>query len=110
MAPAVEKTGLPIGLNKGHKTTLRELPERPSRRKGASSQRTKFVRDIVREVVGLAPYEKRIMELLRNSQDKRARKLAKRRLGTLQRAKAKIEDITNVISEVRFLPRASAVF
>ena len=31
--------------------------------------------------MGLAPYERRIIELLRNSKDKRARKLAKKRLG-----------------------------
>jgi large subunit ribosomal protein L36e len=40
---------------------------KPSHRKGVSSQRTKFVRSIVREVVGFAPYERRVMELLRNS-------------------------------------------
>lgn len=31
----------------------------------------------------LAPYERRIIELLRNSKDKRARKLAKKKVGTL---------------------------
>jgi hypothetical protein len=34
----------------------------------------------VREVAGLAPYERRVIELLRNSKDKRARKLAKKRV------------------------------
>ena len=48
--------------------------------KGHLSKRTAFVRDIVKEVSGLAPYERRIIELLRNSKDKRARKLAKRRV------------------------------
>ncbi len=38
------------------------------------------MRDVVKEVAGLAPYERRIIELLRNSKDKRARKLAKRRV------------------------------
>ena len=32
-----------------------------------SSAKTKFVRSIVREVVGFSPYERRVMELLRNS-------------------------------------------
>ena len=49
----------------------------------------------------LAPYERRIIELLRNSKDKRARKLAKKRLGTFGRAKAKVEDLTRVIAESR---------
>jgi len=41
------------------------------------------------------------MELLKNSKDKRARKLAKRRLGTLRRAKKKLEELNNVIVESR---------
>ena len=40
---------------------------KPSHRKGIQSARTKFVRSVVREVVGFSPYERRVMELLRNS-------------------------------------------
>jgi len=61
-------------------TTPRETPLRASRKKGVQSKHTKFVREIVREVAGFAPYEKRVMELLKNSKDKRARKLAKKRV------------------------------
>jgi hypothetical protein len=69
------------------------------------SKKTAFVREIVKEVSGyvtsaegrlmeamanlwnrLAPYERRVIELLRNSKDKRARKLAKKRV----RLKAKV--------------------
>ena len=49
----------------------------------------------------LAPYERRVIELLRNSKDKRARKLAKKRLGTFGRAKAKVECLQNIIAESR---------
>lgn len=62
------------------KVTPRQPAPRVSRMKGHLSKRTAFVRDVVREVSGLAPYERRIIELLRNSKDKRARKLAKRRV------------------------------
>jgi len=46
----------------------------------ALGKRTKFVRDIVREVAGLAPYEKRICELLKVGKDKRALKVAKKKV------------------------------
>ncbi|CAJ0747742.1 14843_t:CDS:2 [Entrophospora sp. SA101] len=81
------KSGLFIGLNKGHKVTPREYRPKPSRRKGKISNKTKFVKDLIREVVGYAPYEKRVMELLKNSKDKRARK--------------KVEELSNIIAESR---------
>jgi Ribosomal protein L36e len=46
-----------------------------------ASKRVKFVRDIVREVAGLAPYERRITELLKVGKDKRALKVAKKKVG-----------------------------
>ncbi|EAQ90651.1 ribosomal protein L36e [Chaetomium tenue] len=95
------RTGLATGLNKGHKTTARVSKPRVSRTKGHLSKRTSFVRELVKEVAGLAPYERRIIELLRNSKDKRARKLAKKKLGTFGRAKAKVEDMNRVIAESR---------
>lgn len=71
----------------------------------------------------LAPYERRVIELLRNSKDKRARKLAKKRvryhpdlhflparpsqltlipqLGTFGRAKKKVDELQRVIAEAR---------
>ncbi|KNE61001.1 hypothetical protein AMAG_06762 [Allomyces macrogynus ATCC 38327] len=90
-----------VGLNKGYPTTKRALKEKQVSRKGVQSKRTKFVRSLVREVSGFAPYEKRVMELLKNSKDKRARKLAKKRLGTLSRAKSKVEELSTIISESR---------
>ncbi|KAL4873207.1 hypothetical protein BDV12DRAFT_209129 [Aspergillus spectabilis] len=99
---AQERSGIAVGLNKGHKTTPLNTPKtRISRSKGKASRRTAFVRDIAREVVGLAPYERRVIELLRNAQDKRARKLAKKRLGTFTRGKRKVEDMQRVIAEAR---------
>ncbi|KAL9031841.1 MAG: hypothetical protein Q9196_000155 [Gyalolechia fulgens] len=100
-----ERSGIAVGLNKGHKTTPREFKPRISRTKGHLSKRTAFVREIVKEVSGLAPYERRVIELLRNSKDKRARKLAKKRgdvqLGTFGRAKRKVDELQGVIAESR---------
>jgi len=77
---ATQKSGIAVGLNKGHQVTPITPKPRISRRKGLLSKRTAFVREIVKEVAGLAPYERRVIELLRNSKDKRARKLAKKRV------------------------------
>ena len=93
--------GIRIGLNKGYETTAIPKRVKPSQLKGRLSKKTQFVRSVVREVVGFAPYERRVLELLRNSkvsilrsltydshrshyvhlvQDKKARKLTKKRV------------------------------
>ncbi len=46
------------------------------------SEKKIFVKSIIREVAGFSPYEKRVMELLRNSKDKKAKKLTKKRVST----------------------------
>ncbi|KAI5071379.1 hypothetical protein GOP47_0013630 [Adiantum capillus-veneris] len=93
MAPQAPKTSLAMGLNKGHIVTKRELPARPSSRKGELGTRTSFVRKLIREGVGFAPYEKHITELFKVRKDKRALKVAKRRLGTHLRGKKKHEEM-----------------
>ncbi|KAF7727372.1 60S ribosomal protein L36 [Apophysomyces ossiformis] len=98
---AASKSGIAVGLNKGHITTRRELKPKASYRKGASSKRNVFVKSIIREVAGFAPYERRVMELIKNSKDKRAKKLTKKRLGTFLRAKKKIDELSGVIAEAR---------
>lgn len=67
-----------------------------------SGRRTWFVRHVIREVAGLAPYEKHIIGLLRNCRDKRALKLAKRKLGTHRRAKKKREGMLDVLRRMRY--------
>lgn len=59
--------GIRIGIDKGYQTT--PLPKRvkASHRKGVLTQKNKFVRSVIREVAGFSPYERRVMELLRNS-------------------------------------------
>ncbi|KAH6652167.1 60S ribosomal protein L36-like protein [Truncatella angustata] len=93
-------TGKNYGVGAKRSTPLANKKKTGSM-KGHLSKRTAFVRGIVTEVAGLAPYERRVVELLRNSRDKRARKLAKKRLGTFGRAKAKVEQLQTVIAEAR---------
>ncbi|GKV30009.1 hypothetical protein SLEP1_g38878 [Rubroshorea leprosula] len=101
MAPLQPKNGMFVGLNKGHIVTKRELGPRPSDRKGKTSKRVNFVRGLIREVVGFALYERRITELLKVGKDKRALKVAKRKLGTHKRAKKKREEMSNVLRKMR---------
>ncbi|KAG2326541.1 hypothetical protein Bca52824_009269 [Brassica carinata] len=101
MATPQVKTGLFVGLNKGHVVTRRELAPRPNSRKGKTSKRTLFIRSLIREVAGFAPYEKRITELLKVGKDKRALKVAKRKLGTHKRAKRKREEMSSVLRKMR---------
>merc|ERR1712188_356189 len=84
---------LAYGLNKGRKVTPCPKQERPSRKKGKLNSRVKFVRDVVREVAGFAPYEKRAIELLKIQKDKRCLKFCKKRLGTHSRGKRKRDEL-----------------
>ncbi len=80
------------------------------------SKRVKFVRDLVRELVGFMPYERRAMELMKVGRDKRAFKYVKARvcivneflldfdflfvffqLGSHQRAKKKRDELQAAI-------------
>ena len=91
MAPRYEMV---TGLDKGHKTTPNTLKPKPSNNKGKQTNHNKFVRDLVREVTGFAPYERRAMELLRISKDKRCLKFLKKRIGSHVRAKRKREEVS----------------
>lgn len=102
------KFELVVGLKKGHKVTRNERKPKPSAQKGRITKHNKFVRDIVKEINGFAPYEKRCMELLRISKDKRALKFLKRRLGTHLRAKRKRDELSNVIIQQRKAAAAAA--
>ena len=88
-----------VGLNKGHKVTKNVSQPRHSRRRGRLTKHTKFVRDMIREVCGFAPYERRAMELLKVSKATRA--LIKKRVGTHICAKRKREELSNVLAVTR---------
>jgi len=60
----------------------------------------KNIRELIRDVVGSAPYEKRLMELLKVGRDKRALKLAKRKLGTHGRGKRKREEMGDLLKRM----------
>ena len=96
--------GIAVGLNKGHKVTKKVAAPRPSQAKGRLSKRTKMVRELVGEVVGLSPYEKRLLDMLKTggtSAEKRMYKFAKRRLGGHKRAVKKRDQIKDIYGKLR---------
>jgi len=100
MAP---KYAMAIGRvrDKGFRVTKHKAPVKPSRRKGVQHKHVKFVREMVREIAGFAPYEKRCLELLKVSKDKRCLKFAKKRLGAHVRGKRKREEMQAVLQAQR---------
>jgi large subunit ribosomal protein L36e len=100
----MSSTGIAIGLNKGFPVTKLDKKIRPKHSKGLLGQRTKFVRALVREVVGLSPYERRLLDTLKLNlpgTDKKMYKMAKKRLGSHKRANNKREQIKTILSQMR---------
>ena len=97
------KTGIFVGLNKGFIVTKPKVStkkSKPVNRKGRLGKRVALVREVIREVAGLAPYEKKMMEMIRTgvaTKEKKAVKLARRRLGTHHRAQKKRDEINDLI-------------
>lgn len=79
----MSSSGIAVGLNRGFPVTKRVVGARPSNNKARISKRTKLVRDLVSEVVGMSPYERRLLDMLKTGgagSEKRMYKFAKRRV------------------------------
>jgi len=91
------------GINKGFVVSKPEVDTRKlkiSHRRGSKGKRVALIREVVREIAGFAPYEKRMQVLLRTGdsvKEKKALKLAKSRLGTIRRAKSKKAEMEAII-------------
>merc|ERR1711898_15321 len=77
----------------------RAVPKRVrvSEKKGKLGVKVKLARDVIREVCGFTPYERRAMEWLSQGFDKRALKFCKKRLGTPRRGKKKRLELEGVL-------------
>uniref|UniRef100_A0A7S2TGT1 60S ribosomal protein L36 n=1 Tax=Lotharella oceanica TaxID=641309 RepID=A0A7S2TGT1_9EUKA len=103
-------SGIATGANKGFIVTKRPLVKSARKwylAKGATEskklpgRRVKVIRAVVRETVGYAPYERRIIEILKgggSNPQKKAWRFAKQRLGTHIRAKKKVAEMERVAS------------
>ena len=98
------KSGIFAGLNKGFIVSKPTQRKNKTSRRGKLGKRVAMVRDVIREVAGFAPYEKKMMEMIRTgvaSKEKKAVKMARKRLGTHRRAQHKRDEIIKVIAQQR---------
>ena len=92
MSETNKRSGFAVGLNKGRLTKLpakMEWKTKPVTRKGNLAKRNTAVRAVIREVAGYSPLEKRMIELIRSDnavKEKKAVKIARKRIGTHRRA------------------------
>ncbi len=91
--------GLAIGLNKGHIVTSIEVPSWTVGKN--PRKRVSTIRKVIKEITGKAPYERKIIELLKQKKAnsaKKAYKLAKKSLGTHKRATKKRTELTEFLA------------
>merc|ERR1711970_1300224 len=92
--PKEDKTGIFVGLNRGHivtkpKVEAEAFKANKSGRKGRLHPRVKAVREVVQEVCGLAPFQKKMIEMIRTGvaiKEKKAVRHARQRVGQHKRA------------------------
>jgi large subunit ribosomal protein L36e len=103
----MERSGLFVGLNHGFivtKPKVNTRKQKPSYTLRNVGKRVADVREVIREVAGLAPYERKMMEMIRTgvaSKEKKAVRMARIRLGTHLRAQRKRDEINNLIRAQR---------
>ena len=104
-----QRTGIFVGLNKGFIVTKPKdgdaaFRKTKSHAKGRIQNRVKAVREVISEICGLSPFERKMLELIKTgvvSKEKRAVKLARRKLGGQKRANNKRDQINKVIMAQR---------
>ena len=107
--PQADKSGIFVGLNRGHVVTKPKVSDRAFRankssRKGRLHPRVQAVREVVQEVCGLAPFQKKMVEMIKTGvaiKEKKAVKLARKRVGALKRAKHIRDNLLNLIQTQR---------
>ena len=102
----MNKSGIAVGLNAGFVVTKIKgntdaQKVQKSHRKGKLHPRVKAVREVIGEIAGLAPYERKMIEMIRTGvekKEKNAVKIARKRLGRHGRALAKRDQLVAIIA------------
>lgn len=87
MQPYLRKRRVP------HKVTPIGADKSSRRKNHKLSESHLLAKQIAREVSGLMPYEKKAIDIIKMDNLRKARKFLKRRLGSMQRAEKKFEDL-----------------
>ncbi len=91
--------GLAVGLNRGHVVSSIEVPSTQTGKN--PRKRVTLIRKVIKEITGKSPYERKIIEMLKQKKansNKKAYKLAKRALGTHKRAQKKRTELTEFLA------------
>lgn len=105
MVKTNNKSGFFVGLNAGHVVNRPEgskWASKPVTRKGKIAKRTKVVREIVREVAGFSPFEKKLLEMFRTGvahTEKKALRQLRHKFGSHHRAMKKRDDLQDFIAQ-----------
>lgn len=89
-----QRSGFAFGKNKGYKVTPIVGMKRVFTGKRTDyklSEGAILAKNIAQEICGLAPYEKKAIDLIKKGSDKRCKKFLKHRLGNMNNTKKKLE-------------------
>ena len=109
------RSGIFVGLNKGFITTPPKVrhdafKKEKSHRKGRQSARLQAVRQVMVEVTGLSPFQRKMMEMLKTGdavKEKKAVRLARKRTGSHKRAQLVRDKIAAIIQAQAAAARAA---
>lgn len=96
------RSGFAFGKNKGFKNTPLlnlEKVNTGKRRSYKPSENIIFAKQVAEEICGLAPYEKKAIDMLEKGNEKRCKKFIKTRLGNMKRTKNKLAYLTKKMTE-----------
>jgi large subunit ribosomal protein L36e len=82
-------------------TPLEGIEKRPRgyKKNAKNVERRALARSIVGELCGLAPYEKKAVELIKQDRERRCKKFLKKRLGSLKAAQRRQEKLAEMVRE-----------
>lgn len=82
-----------------HTTKKTNFPKKQKKFSFSMSKSTCLAKEIVKEIVGKTPYELCAIDMIKKNQDKKVKKFLRKRLGSLRRAKRKIDRLTTEIHQ-----------